>query len=97
MRTRTGQAPRLGFTLIELLVVITIIAVLAALGTAAFQRVRVVAKRTSVGQDITNMNVAITKFKGDFGFNPPQYIRFPKSTPPNSRMWARVGAGAWPA
>ena len=84
MRTQTGQAPRLGFTLIELLVVITIIAVLAALGTAAFQRVRVAGKRTATVSEINNMNVAITKFKQDFGFNPPQYMRFPVTTPPNA-------------
>ena len=87
MKTRTGQAPhksqRTGFTLIELLVVITIIAVLAALSTAAYQRVRVAAKRAAATSDINIMNIACAKFKTDFGFNPPQYIRFPKSTPPN--------------
>lgn len=94
MRTRTGQAPRLGFTLIELLVVITIIAVLAALGTAAFQRVRVAGKRTATVSDINNMNIAIGKFKGDFGFNPPQYMRFPVTAPPNAGVnGAEMDAG----
>lgn len=85
MRTPTGLAhspsTRQGFSLVELLVVITIIAILAALSTAAVFRVRGEAKRTAVVSDISNMNTACSKFKRDFGFNVPQVFTFPTSVP----------------
>ncbi len=82
MRVRTRPAGRAGFTLVELMIVITIIAVLASLLLGAINKVREVAKRTTAVAEISQLDTAIAKFKQDFGFNPPNYIKFPQTNNP---------------
>jgi prepilin-type N-terminal cleavage/methylation domain-containing protein len=73
MIRRTTAAPRrAGFTLVELLAVIAIIAILAALSLAGVARAYAAAKRATASADIDSINVALTKFKNEYGFFPPQ-------------------------
>ncbi|MGL6095445.1 MAG: type II secretion system protein [Fimbriiglobus sp.] len=70
--TPTAAPPRAGFTLIELLVVIAIIAILASLTLVGIARAFAAAKRATASGDIESMSVAISKFKNEYGFYPPQ-------------------------
>ena len=95
---RATNSPRrhpAGFTLIELLVVISIIGILMGLLLGAVQKVRDVGKRTTVVSEINQLDMAATKFKLDFGFNPPQYIRLPGVVPDTSDTtgWQLSAAG----
>lgn len=76
MVRRTGPTPRPGYTMIELLVVILIISVLAALTTAAVIRVTKGGKRVTAVNEISQLDVVLTKFKQDFGFYPPSHVSF---------------------
>ena len=90
---RATNSPRrghLGFTLVELLVVISIIGILMGLLLGGVQKVREVGKRTAVVSDITQLDTAASKFKTDFGFAPPQYIRLPGQVPDST--WASGSA-----
>lgn len=82
MRVRTLPAGRAGFTLVELMIVITIIAVLASLLLGAVNKVREVGRRTVAVSEISQLDTAISKFKQENGFNPPNYIKFPKTNRP---------------
>ena len=66
--SRNLRSARYAFTLIELLIVIGIIAVLVALTTASVQKVRAVAVRVRVSNDITEMQdgmkAAMIKYNG---------------------------------
>ncbi len=62
---------RPGFTLIELLVVIAIIGILAALTTAAVQRVRSRAKDVNVVSGLRQLETSISSYKTKYGVNPP--------------------------
>ena len=64
---------RPGFTLIELLVVIAIIGILAALTTAAVQRVRQRAKDVTVVSDLGQLQAAVVTFKNTFHTNLPDH------------------------
>ena len=83
---RPARRGHLGFTLIELLVVISIIGILMGLLLGGVQKVREVGKRTTVVSDINQLDMAASKFKTDFGFNPPHRIRLPGVVPDSS--WA---------
>ncbi len=80
MLRRTGPTPRPGFTLIELMVVILIIAILAALTTAAVIRAFGAGKRAQAVTEIGQLDVALAKFKQDFGFYPPSHISYTDAT-----------------
>ena len=66
MFPRTLSRRPAGFTLVELLVVISIIAVLAALTTAAVQKVREVGKRTQAKVEIDQISMALDTIKSNF-------------------------------
>ncbi len=77
MARRTGPTPRPGYTMIELLVVILIISILAALTTAAVVQVTKTGKRVTAVNEISQLDVVLTKFKQDFGFYPPSHVAYP--------------------
>jgi prepilin-type N-terminal cleavage/methylation domain-containing protein len=64
------RSARAGFTLVELLVVIAIIGILAALTTAAVQRVRAKGKELQVREDLTNLDTAIGSFRAKMSNTP---------------------------
>lgn len=57
---------RKGFTLIELLVVIAIIAILAAILFPVFAQAKEAAKKTSCGQNMRQMGLALSMYMGDW-------------------------------
>jgi prepilin-type N-terminal cleavage/methylation domain-containing protein/prepilin-type processing-associated H-X9-DG protein len=61
MVQRAGRQ-RAGFTLIELLVVMAIMATLAAMGMAGYQKVREVAKRIECSNNLRQMGIAMISF-----------------------------------
>jgi len=61
MVQRNGRQ-RTGFTLIELLVVMAIMATLAAMGMAGYQKVREVAKRIECSNNLRQMGIAMISF-----------------------------------
>ncbi len=73
-RLAAGPTARRGFTLVEMLVVITIIGILASLGTVAVFEALKAAKRARIKVEITNLNSAIESYKLKFGDYPPSYI-----------------------
>jgi len=60
-----------GFTLVETLTVLVIITVLLGLLLPAFSRVRRFAKETKQKVQITNIGLALTMFKNEYGAYPP--------------------------
>jgi prepilin-type N-terminal cleavage/methylation domain-containing protein len=63
-----------GFTLVEMLVVITIIGILASLGTVAVFKALEAAKRARIKVEITNLSNAIESYRLKFGDYPPSYV-----------------------
>lgn len=80
------------FTLTELLVVIGIIAVLAALGTAAALRAWNTAKRAAIQLELDKIEIAIDNLKNstDFGSYPPNAVSPPSFTDSTGRLIAQV-------
>jgi len=81
--------PRHAFTLVELLVVITIIGILAGLITAAAVNARRAAKRAVIRTEISELEMAIEKYKTEYGEYPPDFfgLQFPDGS--NMRCEAR--------
>jgi len=70
MRVFQNQKIR-GFTLVELLVVITIIGILVGLGTGVALFVRVGAVEATTKTQLSQMEMALEAYKGEFGEYPP--------------------------
>ncbi len=68
---RKRKEATLGFTLTELLIVIAIIGVLAALSTAAVIAARTAIINSLVRSQMSQMEIALEKYKADFGEYPP--------------------------
>ncbi len=58
-RTRKTPADRRGFTTVELMIVIVIIAILVAIGTAAYSRMMFEAQKRTVGEHLRTVAGAI--------------------------------------
>jgi prepilin-type N-terminal cleavage/methylation domain-containing protein len=63
--------PRSAFTLVELLVVIVIIGILMGLITGAAATARSAARRAGIGVEIANLDMALKKYRDQFGEYPP--------------------------
>ena len=64
---------RQGFTLVELLVVIVIIGILAGLITGAAIMARTRVRETAVLAEIGQINIALDRYKNEFGEYPPDF------------------------
>ncbi len=67
------RRPRAGFTLVEMLVVIAIIGLLAAIAIPALFSAVTSARRAAVASDISQLEMAIEKYKNDIGDYPPNF------------------------
>ena len=65
---------RRAFTLVEMLVVITIIGILAALGTVAVFQALAAAKKARIKAEITNLESAMQQYKTQYKDFPPSYF-----------------------
>lgn len=75
MRTVSPQAgrPRPGFTLVEVLTVIVILSILASLLVGAVIMVRLRARETVLRMEISQLQMALEKYKSEFGEYPPDF------------------------
>ena len=69
----SAAARRSAFTLVELLVVVGILAVLAALLSAAVANALRAAKETAIKVDIDQLDLALKAYKSEFGTYPPNW------------------------
>jgi prepilin-type N-terminal cleavage/methylation domain-containing protein len=95
---------RKAFTLVEMLVVITIIGILAALGTPAVFKALEASKKARIKAEITNLESALQQFKTQYGDFPPSDFSGDLTQPdhPVRRFMARAypriaetDAGCW--
>lgn len=70
----TSPRSRQAFTLVELLVVITIIGILAGLITGAAIMARGAAKRAVIRTEIVQLEMALEKYKAEYGEYPPDFF-----------------------
>ncbi|HEY4760363.1 MAG TPA: prepilin-type N-terminal cleavage/methylation domain-containing protein [Thermoguttaceae bacterium] len=63
-----------GFTLVEMLVVVLIIGILAGLISAAAVQARKRAKVAAIGMEISQLSLALTNYKTQFGEYPPDFF-----------------------
>jgi prepilin-type N-terminal cleavage/methylation domain-containing protein len=66
---------RKSFTLLELMIVIAIISILISIAVGAYFRVYDAAKILEVRSDISQMEVALAKFKAQYGVYPPSRVK----------------------
>ena len=71
-KTKTFRTTR-GFTLVEMLIVIVIIGVLASLVTAAAIAALRAAKRFAITNEISQLTMALEKYKQERGDYPPDF------------------------
>jgi prepilin-type N-terminal cleavage/methylation domain-containing protein len=74
-----------GFTLVELLTVLAIIAMLVGLLIPSLTLIRNTAKEAKQKSQLTEIGLALTAFRNDYGDYPPSYWIPPPPTPPVSR------------
>ncbi len=87
---RKRKETTLGFTLTELLIVIVIIGVLAALSTVAVMAARTAIINSLVRSQMSQMEIALEKYKADFGEYPPS-LADEAATVRHARMrWKRA-------
>ena len=67
------KATRHAFTLVELLVVIAVLSILMSLSAGAAIAAKHYANRAKATVGIEHLRTAITTFRHDFGFNPPDH------------------------
>lgn len=82
---------RRGFTLTELLVVITIIAILASLGTVAVMRAMTTARATAIKTELDQIDAALKRYKDQFGSYPPCNLAFAESGISSAEQQRRLG------
>ena len=73
--TERRPAARAGFTLTELLVVISIIAVLASLGTYGAMRALDTAKQARIKAEVDQIDMALKAYREKYGSYPPCDLR----------------------
>jgi prepilin-type N-terminal cleavage/methylation domain-containing protein len=70
-----------GFTLVELLTVLAIIAMLVGLLIPSLTLIRNTARRAKQKSQLTEIGLALTGFRNDYGDYPPSYWMLPPGTP----------------
>jgi prepilin-type N-terminal cleavage/methylation domain-containing protein len=85
---RPSSISRSAFTLVELLVVIVIIGILMGLITAAAGMARSAARRAAIGVEIANLDVALKKYRDQFGEYPPDCTDLTSTLTPSAQVGA---------
>ena len=75
-----------GFTLVELLTVLAIVAMLIGLLIPSLTMIRNTARRAKQKAQLTEIELALTAFRNDYGDYPPSYWMLPPGSPPAPSM-----------